>query len=339
MLARLLLASLLLTGCFGATGYEGPISDHFDGEEFVNQEPPAQLGLGAVLEWFTSRDQGYWPEWVDAEPGPPPPPKVRMGDLRVTLIGHATTLVQVDGLNVLTDPVYVYRPTPVKGLGPARVRPPGIRFRDLPNIDVVVISHNHYDHLDLPTLRWLQRVHQPRFFVGLGNEAVLREGGIWRVEELDWWDERKVGPIDIVSVPAHHFAGRSVEDGNNTLWTGWVMRSMHGPVYFAGDTGMGKHFAQIRERFGPPRLAILPIGAYLPRWFMSPIHIDPAQAVEAHQILGARQSLGMHYDTFPLSDEAFGQAPKDLHRALADQNVDAHAFWTLAFGEGRYVGK
>jgi len=335
----LFLSVLFVTGCFGAAGYEGPVSDHFDGDAFENQEPPPQRGIGDLLSWLTSREQGPWPDWIDAKPGPPPPPEVRPGDLRVTLIGHATTLIQLDGINVLTDPVYSYQPTPVEGLGPSRVRPPGVRFRDLPTIDAVVISHNHYDHMDLPTLRWLQKVHQPRFFVGLGNEAVLRGGGISRVEELDWWDERKVGPIDIVSVPAHHFAGRGVEDGNNTLWTGWVLRSKHGPVYFAGDTGMGKHFEQIRERFGPPRLAVLPIGAYLPRWFMSPIHIDPVQAVEAHQILQAKQSVGMHYDTFALADEAYGQAPKDLHEALKAKSVDASTFWTLAFGEGRYVGK
>ncbi|MEM6788972.1 MAG: MBL fold metallo-hydrolase [Myxococcota bacterium] len=333
-------AGLALTGCFGAAGHRGPVTDHFDGDVFLNQEPPGQKGVGEVLSWLISREPGPWPDWVDAPPGPPPPPRVRPGDLRVTFIGHATTLIQLDGLNVLTDPVYSYQPTPVNGLGPTRVRPPGIRFRDLPRIDAVVISHNHYDHLDLPTLRWLRRVHDPSFFVGLGNAAVLRDGGIERVEEHDWWGRSRVGALEVICVPAHHFSRRGAFDGNNTLWAGWVLRSSRaGSVYFAGDTGMGVHFEQIRAQLGSPRLAILPIGAYLPRWFMSPVHIDPSQAVEAHRILGAKQSVGIHYDTFPLADEAYGQAPRDLRRALVDQGIDPASFWTLEFGEGRYVGR
>ena len=328
-----------LIGCcsFSGPGHVGPVTDHFDGDTFHNLEPTEHAGIGNFLKWQVGREQGAWEMKPDETPGEPPPPRVGAGELRVTFIGHATTLVQQDGQNILTDPVYSDRVTPVNGVGPRRHRPPGIRFEDLPAIDAVVVSHNHYDHLDLPTLKRLYEAHHPKFFVGLGNAALLAAEGIEGVMELDWWQSAELGGVRVHSVPARHFSGRGLCDRDKTLWTGWVVRGAAGVTYFAGDTGMGQHFAAIRARFGRPRLALLPIGAYLPRWFMSPIHIDPTQAVEAHQILGATRSVAIHFDTFALADEAMGQAPKDLAAAREAAGVDEDAFWVLDFGEGRDV--
>jgi L-ascorbate metabolism protein UlaG (beta-lactamase superfamily) len=334
-----LLGGGALIGCcsFSAPGYSGPASDHFDGDVFVNQDTAAHAGTTDFLRWQLSRDQGPWEMRLDEPPGPAPPERVGRGELRVTFIGHASTLVQMDGINVLTDPVYSERVTPVGGLGPARHRVPGVRFEDLPPIDAVVISHNHYDHLDLPTLERLYHAHHPRFLVGLGNEQLLREAGIEGGMDFDWWQSTEVDDVRIHAVPARHFSGRGLCDRDKTLWAGWVLRGPAGVAYFAGDTGMGKHFQQIRERFGAPRLAVLPIGAYLPRWFMKQVHIDPAQAVEAHRILGAQTSVGVHFGTFALADEGMDQAPVDLAAALVDQAVAPDRFLVLGFGEGRDI--
>ncbi|MEZ4437669.1 MAG: MBL fold metallo-hydrolase [Polyangiaceae bacterium] len=327
-----------VVGCcsFSAGGHEGPVSNHFDGDVFLNQEETEHASVGDLLEWRFTRDPEPWVA-EDNPPGPAPPAEVAAGKLRVTFIGHATTLVQLDGVNVLTDPVYSETVSPVGEIGPSRYRRPGIRFEDLPPIHAVVISHNHYDHLDLPTLKRLEAAHHPRFLVGLGNEQLLRRAGLTDVVELDWWEDVRVRNLPIHAVPARHFSGRGICDRDKTLWAGWVLRSPAGPVYFAGDTALGKHFKQIRERFGPPRLAILPIGAYLPRWFMQRVHIDPAEAVEAHRRLDARQSVAMHFGTFALGDERMEQAPADLRAAMAAAEIDAGAFWVLGFGEGRDV--
>jgi L-ascorbate metabolism protein UlaG (beta-lactamase superfamily) len=224
----------------------------------------------------------------------------------------------------------------VEFAGPQRVRPAGIRFEDLPPIHAVVVSHNHYDHLDMPTLSRLHAAHHPRFFVGLGNQALLEAAGIDRVTELDWWEQAALdGELAVHSVPAQHFSQRGLCDRNATLWMGYVLRGPAGVVYFAGDTGMGPHFAQIRQRFGEPRLALLPIGAYLPRWFMHPIHLSPADAVEAHHLLGAKRSVAIHFGTFALADDAQTQPVDELRLALERAPFDPEDFWVLGFGEGR----
>ena len=334
-----LLACWGMTGCCALSGprFAGPPSDHFDGTTFVNQDPADHGGAADLLRWQLTAEPGPWQARLDAAPGPKPPRRVERGELRVTFIGHATMLVQMDGMNILTDPIYSERASPAAWVGPRRYRAPGIRFEDLPPIDVVVVSHNHYDHMDVATLRRLERAHRPRFFVGLGNKPLLRGQGVEEVTEVDWWQSVELGELELTSVPAQHFSGRGLCDRDATLWTGYVFRGAGGVVYFAGDTGMGPHFRQIRERFGPPRLALLPIGAYLPRWFMHPIHIDPAQAADAHRILGASRSVGMHFGTFALADEGMDQAPIELSAALRGRGIDEDAFWVLGFGEGRNV--
>ncbi len=324
---------------FSGPHYRGPPSDHFDGRRFHNLVDREEHGFGAFLRWKLEGKRGPWREPFAAEPGPPPPPRVSRGEVRVTFVGHATLLVQMDGLNVLTDPVWSDRASPVGFAGPRRVRPPGVRFEDLPPIDVVLVSHNHYDHLDLPTLERLAAAHHPRIFVGLGNGELLASRGIGGVSELDWWHRAELAPgVSVVSVPEQHFSGRGTADRNATLWTGWVVEGPAGRVYFAGDTAYGPHFAATRERLGPMRAALLPIGAYEPRWFMGAVHMSPAEAVQAALDLGARTAVAMHFGTFALGDDGEDQAPRDLRAALErDERLPASHFWLLGFGEGRAV--
>ena len=265
---------------FSAPRYRGPVSDHFDGRRFFNPGSDAQpRGFGGVIRWMATRERGVWRRYREEMAGDPPPRRV--ADMRVTFVNHATVLIQTAGRNVLTDPVWSERVSPVRRVGPRRVRPPGIRFEDLPQIDAVLISHNHYDHMDLATLGRLSRRDRPSIFSGLGNRALLASRGIANAIELDWWEASEIGRgLSVTSVPVQHFSGRGPSDRNATLWTGFVVSGSSGDVFFAGDTGYGPHFARIRERFPRLRLAVLPIGAYRPEWFMSPVHETPAEAIQ-----------------------------------------------------------
>lgn len=313
-------------------------SAHWDGEQFRNQEPLPPQGLTEILRWQLTREPGEWTEVTDAEPGPPPVPQVARGEMRITLIGHATMLLQMDGVNILTDPTWSDRASPVSWAGPRRFRPPGVRFENLPEIDAVVISHNHYDHLDVSTLKRLEQEHAPRFYVGLGNAALLQRNGLSDVVELDWWETLPLSEeVGLTATPAQHFSGRGLFDRQRTLWTGYVLSGPSGVAYFAGDTGWGPHFRQVRERFGAVRLALLPIGAYKPRWFMGPIHLSPVEAVEAHQVLEPSVSVAMHYGTFNMADDGQDEAVRALQSARQEKHVPASRFWMLEFGEGRSV--
>ena len=340
LLALIAMSLCSMDGALSAPGYRGPVSDHFDGERFINQDPIEHRSFTEFMRWMWNREAGDWREWTPAPPGPPPPGKVGRGRLRVTFVNHATVLVQMDGLNILTDPIWSERASPVAWIGPRRVRPPGIRFEDLPPIDVVILSHNHYDHFDTPTLRRLERAHRPLFVTGLGNGALLEGLDIdaGRIRELDWWQDTPLSAeLRLHSVPAQHFSARGLWDRDVTLWTGYVLQGPAGVIYFAGDTGFGRHFAQIRKRFGPPRLAILPIGAYKPAWFMARVHTSPAEAVLAHDILGARASLPIHYGTFRLADDGQNEPLEALEKALDEHGEPRPQFLILKFGEGRDV--
>ncbi|MDX1582027.1 MAG: MBL fold metallo-hydrolase [Thermoanaerobaculia bacterium] len=327
-------ASLVAVRCaFSAPRYEGPPSGHFDGERFHNL---VEVEHGALdfWKWQLTKDPGEWRSWVDAEPGPPPPRRVSDGGVRVTFVNHATLLIQLDGLNILTDPIWSERCSPVSWAGPRRHRPPGIRFEDLPPIDLVLISHNHYDHLDLETLRRLEESHRPGVRVGLGNGALLEKVGLDRdVEELDWWDRLQVSPeVSVSFVPAQHFSARGVCDRNANLWGGWMITGRSGRVYFAGDSGWGPHFEMIRNRLGVPDIALLPIGAFRPKWFMSPVHISPQEAIDAHRALGASTTIPMHYGTFHLGDDGETEAVELLRDRVESASLDAQ-FRFLGFGE------
>jgi L-ascorbate metabolism protein UlaG (beta-lactamase superfamily) len=306
-------------------------SDHFDGRRFFNPGAAAdRRGLMQVLQW---RMRGRPAPWAKPPPVPypPPPASVPSGTAAVTFIGHSTFLIQLPRLTLLTDPVFSERCSPVRWAGPRRARPPGLALVDLPWVDLVLVSHNHYDHLDVDSLRRIAGRGTPIAVTSAGNAKLLRRTGFADVSELDWWESRTVGGWRITAIPARHFSRRGPSDGNRTLWAGFMLQSPDGNVLFAGDSGDGPHWADIRERLGAPDLALLPIGAYEPRWLMAPVHMDPAEAVRAHRTLGARRSVGMHFGTFRLTDEAI-DAPA---QALAAEGEPA--FTTLGFGETRLV--
>ena len=293
---------------YAAPRYRGPKSDHFDGKRFRNLKPTAHAGFLDLLRWMMNRDHGRWDAWREIVPSVPPE---RVRDLRVTWVNHATFLIQTENVNILTDPIWSQRCSPVQWAGPKRRHAPGIRFEDLPPIDAVVISHNHYDHMDTGTLRRLQR---GRTFVGLGNAAFLKGA-----TDLDWWESAPVtDDVRVHCVPAQHFSSRGLTDRDANLWCGFVIDTPRGPIYFAGDTGWGPHFERIRERFGPMRLALLPIGAFRPEWFMCGVHISPRDAVRAAATLEAEVSIPMHYSTFDLGDDGQDEPVEVLRSALAE---------------------
>jgi L-ascorbate metabolism protein UlaG (beta-lactamase superfamily) len=227
-------------------------------------------------------------------------------------VNHSTVLLQQQGSNILTDPIWSERASPLSWAGPRRRRKPGVSWDDLPPIDTVLISHNHYDHLDLPTLRRLAARGDSTFVVPAGLTRLLRSENIGPAHELDWGESVSLPGFTVHCVPALHFSSRGIYDRNMTLWCGYVIECPERLIYFAGDTGFGRHFAQIREKFGSPHLALLPIGAYEPRWFMSPVHMAPDEAVRAHDILAAQTSIAIHHGTFQLTDEALDTPQKQL---------------------------
>ena len=260
--------------------------------------------------------------------------------MRVTFVNHATVLIQTAGRNILTDPVWSERVSPVSWAGPRRVRPPGIRFDDLPQIDAVLVSHNHYDHLDLPTLDQLSRRDRPSIFSGLGNVALLASRGIANAVDLDWWESSESAAGLFLPWRVPHSAtsrARRVGPQRHPLDRIRRLRQRRATSFFAGDTGYGPHFAAIRERFPRLRLAILPIGAYRPEWFMSPVHETPAEAIRAQRDLGAATAVGMHFGTFELTDEGEDEPAQEIERLLREAPEPKPRFWVLGFGEGRDV--
>jgi L-ascorbate metabolism protein UlaG (beta-lactamase superfamily) len=294
----------------GAT--DSPFPKHFDGKRFYNPDAPQARGLRAALRWkLTSRPEPSPRFIADAEPSKPPQ-RVDGGELLVTLVNHSTVLLQQRDCNILTDPIWSERASPFSWIGPRRKRKPGVSWEHLPRIDIVLLSHNHYDHLDLPTLRRLAARGDSTFIVPAGVARLLRSEKIGPVHELDWGESSKLPSCTVHCVPAQHFSSRWLHDRNRTLWCGYVIEYQGRLTYFAGDTAFGPHFAQIREKFGSPRLALLPIGAYEPRWFMSPIHMAPEEAARAHEILAAQTSIAIHHGTFKLTDEGIDTPPKQL---------------------------
>ena len=285
---------------------------HSDGKRFYNPDAPQVPGLLEVLRWkLTSRPERS-PGFISDVEQSIPPRRVEGSGLRTTLVNHSTVLLQQRGCNILTDPIWSERASPLSSIGPRRRRKPGVSWEDLPPIDTVLISHNHYDHLDLPTLRRLAARGDSTFIVPAGGARLLRRENIGPAHEMDWGDSLSLRSLTIHCVPALHFSSRGIYDRNQTLWCGYVIECRERLVYFAGDTGFGRHFAQIREKFGSPRLALLPIGAYEPRWFMAPIHMGPDEAVRAHDILAARTSIAIHHGTFQLADEGLDTPRQQL---------------------------
>jgi N-acyl-phosphatidylethanolamine-hydrolysing phospholipase D len=256
--------------------------------------------------------------------------------LTITWVGHATFLLQIGGLNILTDPMWSRRAGPLPGVGPKRRVIPGFPFERLPPIDVVLQSHDHYDHLDDLTVCRLEATNPgARWIVPLGLTPFLRHRGVLEVTELDWWQETTVESLTIGCTPAQHFSGRTPWDRNRSLWCGWSIAAPVGRLFFAGDTGWHPEFARLAERFGPFDVAFLPIGAYEPRWFMRTVHMNPEEAVQAARELGAPRVVPMHWGTFKLTDEPLDEPPERARAAWRAAGLPDERFWQLAFGETR----
>ncbi len=323
----LILLIALLTGAWHMT--------RSPGDKFRNNYSQEPHGAGrALLEFLWDMRTLDWkrvefpradndPAWLKANRSQP----------ALTWIGHASFLLQIGGLNILTDPHLTRRTSPVSWAGPQRLAPLGLDFPDLPKIDLVVISHSHYDHLDLATVQRLAREHDTLFVVPLGLKAWFTDNGMTNVTELDWWQDTQFKGLRATAVPVQHFSGRTALDRNKTLWAGFVLESGGKKVFFAGDTGYSKDFADIGKKFSPIDLALIPIGAYNPRGFMRVVHVNPEEAVKIHQDIGSRLSVAMHWGTFRLTLEPMDEPPMLLATALKSAGVAPEQFRVMKHGE------
>jgi L-ascorbate metabolism protein UlaG (beta-lactamase superfamily) len=321
--------------------YSGPVSDHFDGVRFFNPGAEKPRPFTDLLRWQFFSDRATWPDAFPAPSVDTPPPAAGHGTIRISFIGHASFLVQAEGHNILIDPVFSRRASPYSFVGPARVNDPGIAFDALPRIDTVLITHNHYDHLDVGTLGRLHQHHRPRIVTPLGNDTIIKSAvPEANVEAHDWDAEVPLTPgIRVHLEPTLHWSARGLRDRRHALWASFVIEAPAGKVYCIGDSGFGNgdSFRRVAKRHPGLAAALLPIGAYEPRWFMASQHMNPAEAVEAFRLSGAKRALGHHWGTFQLTNEAIEQPLNDLTVARIAAGIADDAFEALRPGTVKIV--
>lgn len=336
ILILLSLFFLIMSWKLSYPSYKGSITENFDGTYFHNRIKDnlsplklIKLGLGSLYK------STGWPTWVVSKTNVIPRNRVTGNKYSVTFINHATVLIQKDDINILTDPVFSDRVSPVSWMGPKRVRNSGVSINDLPDIDVILISHNHYDHLDIASLKKIisnQKV-PPIILTGLGNKALLESNGFSNTFEFDWWQSMNMLGFEFIFTEARHRSGRAILDQNKTLWGGFIIKSSNGSIFFAGDTGMGPHFEDIYNKDNNILFSIIPIGAYKPKWFMDDKHLNPLQALQTHNILHSKNSMAIHYGTFKLSYEGIDEPVVSLKSHIANSNGLYKNFHVFEFGE------
>jgi L-ascorbate metabolism protein UlaG (beta-lactamase superfamily) len=321
------------------TTNDGPASDHFDGRHFFDPDGAPPKALRELWRWQfdRSRQRAKWPVWAPSPYADTPPPRVDGEGVRFSFVGHASWLIQSAGRNILVDPVWSERVSPVSYAGPKRHNDPGIAFEALPQIDTVLVSHGHYDHLDLATLSKLAAKFSPNVITPLGNDITMRKADpAIKAKAFDWHDRVELGNgIAVTLVPTRHWSARGLFDRNRALWASFVLETPAGRIYIVCDSGYGdgRHFRKVAEAYGPIRLAILPIGAYEPRWFMQDQHMNPSDAVKALADCGAAQALAHHHGTFQLTDEAIDAPVIALAEALGAANIPPERFVALKPGQ------
>jgi L-ascorbate metabolism protein UlaG (beta-lactamase superfamily) len=319
--------------------YSGPPSDHFDGTHFFDPDGAPPKPLADMLRWQfgSGRQRADWPERAPSPYADTPPARVEGDKVRLSFVGHASWLIQTAGLNILIDPVWSMRASPVSFAGPKRHNDPGIAFEALPKIDIVLVSHGHYDHLDVATLSKLAATFAPRVITPLGNDVTMRStDDAIKAEAFDWHDRVELGHgVAVTLVPTRHWSARGLFDRNKALWTSFVLETPAGKIYIVCDSGYGdgRHFRRVAQAHGPLRLAILPIGAYEPRWFMQDQHMNPSDAVKALADCGAAQALAHHHGTFQLTDEAIDAPAQALDAALDEARIARERFVSLKPGQ------
>lgn len=316
---------LFMISC-SSNDYTGKQSDHFDGSVFFNPNKVGHnKGILDLFKWKFLSKFKQWPTNIEIRQQKILENRVLHGEGSITFINHSTVLIQLDGLNILTDPVWAKRTSPVSWAGPARVKKAGIKLEDLPQIDVVLISHNHYDHMDIETLKKLYEKDKPLFIVGLGNTQYLKDENISNIVELDWNGTKKIKGVSFEFSKCQHWSRRGAFDYNFALWGSFSILGSK-KIYFAGDTGYSSHFQEASRKNGKYDLALLPIGAYEPKWFMKTAHMNPEEAVQAFVDLKAKKAVGIHFGTFQLTNEGINDPKLDLEKALTKYNINKEMF-------------
>lgn len=317
-----------------------PLSDHCDGRRFFNADRSSMRTAAHMARLIATSRPARWPSHINDVSDAEPPGPLPDGEFAATFVGHATFLLRIGSAAFLFDPVWYDRAGPFGIFGPKRVRRPALPLDRVPDLAAILVSHNHYDHMDYGTLRALEQRLGAPVLTGLGNEHYLGRAGVAAAKTLDWWEEHRLEDgTRIVYVPAQHASARGLRDRYRALWGGFVVERDGIRVYFAADTAYCGVFREIRRRLGVPDLALLPIGSYDPRWFMRAVHMNPEEAVQAHLDLEARRSIAMHFGTFRLTEEPVGEPAARLERERAARGIAEDAFRVPRFGETLHGGR